>query len=744
MTQNALVALSIVDPDNPYAHIAVRGKIVSATEEGADASIDALAKKYLGQDKYPFRQPGRGARASTRSSPRRSRRWAERVGERDSPRPSPRRCAALGGRGARARRRRRASSRRRSAPRRARVRDALFGPRRDVLAEGLPAAHEPLPKPLRLLLVPPLAGRPGRVDDDARRDRASSSRARASSGCAEALFCLGDKPEKAFSAYRAHARVARARRAPSSTCTGPGAKALAHGLLPHTNAGILTDGGHDAAQGGQRQPGPDARVRRARASASPGCRTTARPTSGPTGACAMIDAAGRAAHPVHDGHPRRHRRDAARAGREPARDPRARTAQHGHIQEVIVQNFRAVPGVPMEPRARARRRRGDARRGDGAPHPRRDVSLQAPPNLNPASAEALLASGLNDFGGISPVTPDYINPRHPWPHVDALGEACARAGLRACARARRSTTAYVDRPGFLDPATRSRADARPCRRGSPRRAARHEPRARCSTRCPGDVRRVLERALEGRDLARRRRGAPVRRPRAVAARARRRGRPPPPRAGRRRGRRTSSTATSTSPTCASRRAASARSRARSGAKRATSCRSRRSCGARSRRRRSARRRSASRRASRPGVDARFYVDLVRALKAAAPDAARARAVARGGEVRGASASGWSFRRVLEEHEGRRARLAARHVGRGARRPRARAHRARAHHDRRVDRGRHDGARDRPAARRRRSCTATSRRTWSGCGTSSCCGRSSGRRAASPSSCRCRSCTKRRR
>jgi hypothetical protein len=58
MKQNALVALSITDPDNAYVHIAVRGKIVRATEEGADASIDALAKKYLGQDKYPFRQPG--------------------------------------------------------------------------------------------------------------------------------------------------------------------------------------------------------------------------------------------------------------------------------------------------------------------------------------------------------------------------------------------------------------------------------------------------------------------------------------------------------------------------------------------------------------------------------------------------------------------------------------------------------------------------------------------------------------
>ena len=58
MTKNAKVALSIVDPDNPYAHIAVRGTVVRATEEGANASIDALAKKYLGQEKYPFGQPG--------------------------------------------------------------------------------------------------------------------------------------------------------------------------------------------------------------------------------------------------------------------------------------------------------------------------------------------------------------------------------------------------------------------------------------------------------------------------------------------------------------------------------------------------------------------------------------------------------------------------------------------------------------------------------------------------------------
>ncbi len=58
MTKNARVALSITDPDNAYAHVAVRGKIVNVTEEGADASIDALAKKYMGVDKYPLRKPG--------------------------------------------------------------------------------------------------------------------------------------------------------------------------------------------------------------------------------------------------------------------------------------------------------------------------------------------------------------------------------------------------------------------------------------------------------------------------------------------------------------------------------------------------------------------------------------------------------------------------------------------------------------------------------------------------------------
>jgi PPOX class probable F420-dependent enzyme len=52
------VALSVQDPDNPYRYVQVRGRVSEMTEQGADAHIDALARKYLGQDRYPYRQPG--------------------------------------------------------------------------------------------------------------------------------------------------------------------------------------------------------------------------------------------------------------------------------------------------------------------------------------------------------------------------------------------------------------------------------------------------------------------------------------------------------------------------------------------------------------------------------------------------------------------------------------------------------------------------------------------------------------
>jgi PPOX class probable F420-dependent enzyme len=58
MRRDKRVALSIQDPDNPYRYLAVRGEVAEFTEDGADAHIDALAKKYLGKERYPFRSPG--------------------------------------------------------------------------------------------------------------------------------------------------------------------------------------------------------------------------------------------------------------------------------------------------------------------------------------------------------------------------------------------------------------------------------------------------------------------------------------------------------------------------------------------------------------------------------------------------------------------------------------------------------------------------------------------------------------
>ena len=86
-----------------------------------------------------------------------------------------------------------------------------------------------------------------------------------------------------------------------------------------------------------------------------------------------------------------------------------------------------------------------------------DVSVQAPPNLNPASIGTLIRSGINDFGGISPVSPDYINPRHPWPYLDLLQESCESEGFRLRPRLP-VYPLHLDAPGFIDASLRPRID----------------------------------------------------------------------------------------------------------------------------------------------------------------------------------------------------------------------------------------------------------------------------------------------
>jgi FO synthase len=108
--------------------------------------------------------------------------------------------------------------------------------------------------------------------------------------------------------------------------------------------------------------------------------------------------------------------------------------RYGHIQEVIVQNFRAKPTIPM-------REHPDATRDDmlktialarlilGG-----DINIQAPPNLTPDGYELYLEAGINDWGGVSPLTPDFINPEAPWPALRLLQDKSAQVGFELRAR----------------------------------------------------------------------------------------------------------------------------------------------------------------------------------------------------------------------------------------------------------------------------------------------------------------------
>ena len=119
-------------------------------------------------------------------------------------------------------------------------------------------------------------------------------------------------------------------------------------------------------------------------------------------------------------------------------------ASYGHIQEVIVQNFRAKPGTRMasapEPGEEEFLRSIALARIVLGP----DISLQAPPNLAHGDLKKLIAAGINDWGGVSPVTPDHVNPEAPWPHLDRLASETAAAGKELVQR----LTVY---PNYIDP-----------------------------------------------------------------------------------------------------------------------------------------------------------------------------------------------------------------------------------------------------------------------------------------------------
>jgi FO synthase len=258
------------------------------------------------------------------------------------------------------------------------------------------------------------------------------ARAGVAAGCHEALFTLGDKPELRYPQARA-ALDAMGHASTLSYLEAMCALVLREtGLLPHVNPGVMT-------------VADLARLRRVSVSQglmleSAAERLCARggvhfgsPDKQPELRLETIRGAGELAVPfttgilIGIGETRAERIDALVRIRE-LHD------RYGHIQEVIVQNFRAKAGTKLA----------------AAPEPPLDdllwtiavarlilgpsMNIQAPPNLSVPDHRQLIAAGINDWGGISPVTPDHVNPEAPWPAIAALERDTAKAGRRLIER----------------------------------------------------------------------------------------------------------------------------------------------------------------------------------------------------------------------------------------------------------------------------------------------------------------------
>jgi FO synthase len=252
------------------------------------------------------------------------------------------------------------------------------------------------------------------------------ARAGAAAGCKEALFTLGDKPELRYAA----ARRELARLGYDGTIAYLAAMAelvlRETGLLPHLNPGVMTADeiarlrAVSVSQGIMLESAAERLCRR-------GGPHFGSPDKLPAVRLATIDDAGAAGVPftsgilIGIGETRHERIEALLHLRELHQ-------RHGHLQEIIVQNFRAKPGTRMAghaepPLAEHLWTVAVARILFGAA-----MNIQAPPNLQPGALTRLVAAGINDWGGVSPVTPDHVNPERPWPALDALARATAQAG----------------------------------------------------------------------------------------------------------------------------------------------------------------------------------------------------------------------------------------------------------------------------------------------------------------------------
>jgi 7,8-didemethyl-8-hydroxy-5-deazariboflavin synthase CofG subunit len=272
-------------------------------------------------------------------------------------------------------------------------------------------------------------------------------------GCKEALLSLGDKPEVRFPEHRDWLRHRGYRTTMDYVVAASRAISTETGLLPHANPGLMSERDLLALRDWNVSVGVMLETVANRLGGTGGPHEHA-PDKRPARRLRTIETAGRLGIAFTTGilfgigETRAERVESLLALRE-LHD------RYGHIQEVIVQNFRTKPRIPMagrpEPTLDELRRTLAVARLLLGP----DVNVQAPPNLSPGTYPALIASGLNDWGGVSPLTIDYINPEAPWPHLDALEAATAAAGARLRERLA-IYPEFIHRPGFVPAALRGR------------------------------------------------------------------------------------------------------------------------------------------------------------------------------------------------------------------------------------------------------------------------------------------------
>jgi FO synthase len=279
------------------------------------------------------------------------------------------------------------------------------------------------------------------------------ARAGAKAGCHEALFTLGDKPELRYRAARDELATLGHETTLSYLAEMAGLVLRETGLLPHLNPGLLTRADLNVLKKVSVSQGIMLESASERLSQRGGPHFGS-PDKLPARRLATIAAAGAAAVPftsgilIGIGETKRERIEALLA-------LKILYKQHGHIQEIIIQNFRAKSDTKM----------AAAREPDQSDHlwtiaiarlifgPA--MNIQAPPNLMPEALEAMVAAGINDWGGVSPVTPDHVNPEAPWPSLDLLARRTAAAGKLLVERLAIYPEYALAPARWLDPALRT-------------------------------------------------------------------------------------------------------------------------------------------------------------------------------------------------------------------------------------------------------------------------------------------------